>query len=81
MFATRYFANSYFAPRYFPKVGVDSVPVVGGPVWVWTNGVSIPPGSSVQGAQGYWMCINGVWVKAHASAAPWPRRCRNNGQH
>jgi hypothetical protein len=61
--------------------GAPVAPPAGGPVWVWVNGESFPPGDAVQGTQGYWMCINGVWIKAHASAAPWPRRCRNNGPH
>jgi hypothetical protein len=78
MFATRYFANAYFAPRYFPKVGADGAPVTGGPVWVWVNGASQPPGTQVQGTQDVWMCVNGAWFIPAKLTAPWPRRARED---
>jgi len=79
MFASRYFPDRYFAPRYWPKIGDDPPPVTGGPVWVWVNGESQPPGTSVQGTQqGYWMCVNGVWIIPSPKSSPWPRRARHD---
>ena len=78
MFATRYFADRYFAPRYWAKVGDDPAAVTGGPVWVWVNGASQPPGTAQQGSQqGYWICVNGVWYKPNPVTPPWPRRARS----
>ena len=62
MFATRFFADRYFAPRYFPKVGADPAPVVGGVVWMWVNGVAVPPANQAAGSQGHWMWVNGTVV-------------------
>lgn len=79
MFAARYFAPRYFAPRYWPKVGADPDPVTGGAVWVFVNGESQPPGTHIQGSQvGYWMCLNGAWVKPNPVTPAWPRRARSD---
>ena len=50
------------------------VVVTGGIVWVWVDGVSTPPGTSTQGSQSHWMCLNGVWILPAPKPAPWPRR-------
>lgn len=79
MFAQRYFAARYFAPRYFAEVGADPAPITGGVVWIWLNGASTPPGTSIQGTEARWICINGVW-RIPVKGAPWPARRGSDDQ-
>ena len=76
MWAARYWsgASGYWTASYWPKVGADdtSPPVTGGPVWIWANGVAIPPDKQTQGTQDtYWLWVNGTVIKPVNPT--WPR--------